>query len=121
MEKRTDKIYMKILPSVKAMAAERAAAEGRSVSNYIEALIKKDYEENGTMKIKRLFAGTSAYDNTMVLETLEGEFKRFNIKPARKLKESDLIPMPFYQAKGKKAEEAEDYWLKMYGLEKEQG
>ena len=41
MEKRTEKIYMKVLPSVKAMAAERAAEEGRTLSNYIENLIKK--------------------------------------------------------------------------------
>lgn len=120
-EKRTERLNLKILPSVKAMAAKRATVEGRSVSNYIETLIKKDYEENGTMKIKRLFAGTSAHDNMMVLEALEGEFKKFNITPARKIKESELIPVPFYQAKGKKAKEAENRWLEIYGLEKKQG
>ena len=41
MEKRTSHIHMKILPSVKAMAEERAYAEGRTLSNYIENLIKK--------------------------------------------------------------------------------
>ncbi len=51
MEKRTDKIYMKILPSVKEMAAERAAEEGRTLSNYIENLIKKDFERRNPMKI----------------------------------------------------------------------
>ena len=54
MEKRTDKIYMKILPSVKAMAAERAAEEGRTLSNYIENLIKKDFERRNPMKKYRV-------------------------------------------------------------------
>ena len=45
MEKRTERINMKILPSVKAMAEESAAADGRTLSNYIENLIKKDFEE----------------------------------------------------------------------------
>lgn len=40
-ERRTAQLHTKILPSVKAMAEEKAAAEGRSLSNYIENLIKK--------------------------------------------------------------------------------
>lgn len=52
MEKRTERIHMKILPSVKAMAEERAAAEGRTVSNYIESLIRKDYEQKEERKKK---------------------------------------------------------------------
>lgn len=54
MEKRTDKIYMKVLPSVKAMAAERAAEEGRTLSNYIENLIKEDFERRNPMKRYRV-------------------------------------------------------------------
>lgn len=41
-EKRTSIIHMKVLPSVKAAAEEKAAAEGRTLSNYIENLIVKD-------------------------------------------------------------------------------
>lgn len=43
-EKRTERINMKVLPSVKAMAEETAEKEGRTLSNYIEALIREDYE-----------------------------------------------------------------------------
>lgn len=45
-EKRTDRINMKITPSLKEKAQERADEEGRSLSNYIEWLIQKDVEEN---------------------------------------------------------------------------
>ena len=41
MERRTERINMKILPSLKALAEEEATAEGRTLSNYIENLIKK--------------------------------------------------------------------------------
>lgn len=41
-EKRTSIIHMKVLPSVKAAAEEKAAAKGRTLSNYIENLIVKD-------------------------------------------------------------------------------
>lgn len=41
-EKRTERIYMKILPSLKEGAEKQAAIEGRSLSNYIEKLIKED-------------------------------------------------------------------------------
>ena len=44
-EKRTSYINMKILPSVKAMAEELAKAEGRTLSNYIESLIQREYEK----------------------------------------------------------------------------
>ena len=40
-EKRTDRIHMKVLPSLKRIAEEDAAAEGRTLSNYIEKLIKE--------------------------------------------------------------------------------
>lgn len=46
-EKRTDRIIMKIAPSVKEAAQNRAKQEGRSLSNYIEWLIVKDCEKNG--------------------------------------------------------------------------
>ena len=45
-EKRTDKIFMKISPSLKEMAQKRAEEEGRSLSNYIEWLIIKDCKEH---------------------------------------------------------------------------
>ena len=45
-EKRTDKINMKIAPSLKQKAQERADQEGRSLSNYIEWLIIQDIEKN---------------------------------------------------------------------------
>lgn len=41
-EKRTDHIHMKVLPSVKRIAEKNAAAEGRTLSNYIEKLIQDD-------------------------------------------------------------------------------
>lgn len=69
------------------------------------------------MRIKTLFR-FGPYVNYMVLETVEGEYKKFYISPARKITESDLTPVPYYQAKGKNAEEAEPYIYKMYGLEK---
>lgn len=49
-EKRTERISMKILPSVKAMAEENAKEEGRTMSNYIETLIKTDYEKRNAEK-----------------------------------------------------------------------
>lgn len=45
-EKRTEKIYMKIKPSLKEKAQERADEEGRSLSNYIEQLLIKDWNEH---------------------------------------------------------------------------
>ena len=43
-EKRTERINMKVLPSIKAIAEENAAADGRTLSNYIEKLIRDDTE-----------------------------------------------------------------------------
>lgn len=40
-EKRTERINMKVLPSVKKIAEKNAAAEGRTLSNYIEKLIQE--------------------------------------------------------------------------------
>ena len=47
-EKRTEFIQMKIAPSLKARAQERADEEGRSLSNYIEQLILKDLKEHSS-------------------------------------------------------------------------
>ena len=44
-EKRDTTIQMRVLPSIKAMAEEKAKAEGRTLSNYIEQLIIRDNEE----------------------------------------------------------------------------
>ena len=44
-EKRDALIQMRVLPSVKAMAEDRAKSEGRTLSNYIEQLIIRDNEE----------------------------------------------------------------------------
>lgn len=45
-EKRDALIQMRVMPSVKAMAEEKAKAEGRTLSNYIEQLIIRDNEES---------------------------------------------------------------------------
>lgn len=41
-EKRTERLHMKILPSLKQTAERNAKAEGRTLSNYIEKLIAED-------------------------------------------------------------------------------
>ena len=41
-ERRTGRLNMKILPSVKDAAEQKAAEQGRTLSNYIEQLIIKD-------------------------------------------------------------------------------
>lgn len=41
-EKATERIYMKIKPSIKAAAEKKAAEENRTLSKYIEWLIIKD-------------------------------------------------------------------------------
>lgn len=45
-ERRSEYIQMKVMPSLKAKAQERAEEEGRSLSNYIEWLILKDLKEH---------------------------------------------------------------------------
>lgn len=69
------------------------------------------------MKIKRLF-NSNNYPAHMVAETVDGNFVKFLATPFRKIQENDLSPLPYYQAKGKNAEEAPDYVYKSYGLEK---
>ncbi len=51
-EKRTDVIQMKIAPSLKKAAQERAAQEGRSLSNYIEWLMIEDQKANKESVVK---------------------------------------------------------------------
>lgn len=46
-EKRTEHINMKVLPSIKRIAEKNAESDGRSLSNYIEKLIKDDDERRG--------------------------------------------------------------------------
>ena len=43
-EKRTEYIHMKVLPSIKRIAEKNAESDGRSLSNYIEKLIRDDEE-----------------------------------------------------------------------------
>lgn len=43
-EKRTERINMKVLPSIKKIAEKNAAEEGRTLSNYIEKLIREAEE-----------------------------------------------------------------------------
>lgn len=45
-EKRTEKIMLRILPSVKADAQELAESEGRTLSNYIEHLLIEEINKN---------------------------------------------------------------------------
>lgn len=46
MEKRTDIINFRISPDLKEAAKKAAAADGRTISNYIEKLIKDDLKKN---------------------------------------------------------------------------
>lgn len=45
-ELKTDKILIKIEPSLKEIAKQRAAEEGRTLSRYIAELIKSDVKSN---------------------------------------------------------------------------
>lgn len=45
-ELKTDKIFIKIEPSLKKIAEQRAAEEGRTLSRYIAELIKNDVKSN---------------------------------------------------------------------------
>lgn len=51
MEKRTERVNMKVRPSWKAAAETKAESLGYSLSRYIEMVVKKDLEE--TMKETR--------------------------------------------------------------------
>lgn len=69
------------------------------------------------MLIKKLFKA-DCFFNLMVIETLNGEYKKFNICPFRKITEKDLSPLPYWNPAGQNGEEAESYMYRMYGLEK---
>lgn len=45
-ETATERIHIKVQPSLKAAAQERADQDGRSLSNYVLNLIRMDIEKN---------------------------------------------------------------------------
>lgn len=47
-EKRSAIISMKVQPSLKAKAEARAEEQGRSLSNYIESLIRADVDKSNS-------------------------------------------------------------------------
>lgn len=49
-ERRTDRVQIKISPSLKDAAKTRADEDGRTLSNYIENLIKADIEAHAPVK-----------------------------------------------------------------------
>ncbi len=69
------------------------------------------------MKIKKLFS-SDIFPYHMVIETINGEYKKFYIIPARRIEEKDLTPIPYWNPTGRNGEEAEGYIYKIYGLEK---
>ena len=69
------------------------------------------------MKIKKLFL-SNVFPYHMVIETVDGEYKKFYALPARKIEEKDLMPLPHWIPAGRNGEEAEKYIYKMYGFEK---
>lgn len=69
------------------------------------------------MKIRKLYAAQK-FPQYMVIETMKGEMKRFQVIPVRHIKESDLMPLPHFRPVGKNGEEAQAYMYKMYGLTK---
>lgn len=72
------------------------------------------------MKVKKLFKDCGlAYNH--VVQLCDGRFARFLMVPFRKISEKDLTILPNYRAVGVRAEEAEDYMYRSYGLEKENG
>lgn len=69
------------------------------------------------MKIRKLFR-SYCFPYHMVIETINGEYKKFFISPARKIEEKDLSLLPYWSPVGRNSVEAESYMYKMYGLEK---
>lgn len=69
------------------------------------------------MKIKKLFL-SNVFPYHMVIETTDGEYKRFYTLPARRIEENDLTLLPYWNPAGRNGEEAERYIYKMYGFEK---
>lgn len=69
------------------------------------------------MKIRKLFR-SYCFPYHMVIETINGEYKKFFICPARKIEEKDLSLLPYWEPVGRNSVEAESYMYSMYGLEK---
>lgn len=93
---------------------------GSTAGKHMEPHRSKKKGRNIIMEIKKLYK-TLSEPYHMVLETLDGSFMRFYIAPFRKIAESDLTPVPYFVARGRNAEEAQDYFYKLYGLEKTDG
>lgn len=72
------------------------------------------------MKIKKLYLARHI-PNHYVVKLENGNFARFYAIPFRKIVNSDLIPVPFYQDNGNHSKEAESYIYNLYGLEKMEG
>ena len=45
---KTERIYLRVTPELKSKLQDLANAENRTISNYIELLIKKELERKGT-------------------------------------------------------------------------
>lgn len=74
-------------------------------------------EKGIRLKIRKLFR-TDCFPYHLVVETIDGEYKKFYINPARWISEKDLSPLPHWNPIGRNGREAEPYIYKMYGLEK---
>ena len=70
------------------------------------------------MKVKKLYA-TNKFSGWVIVEMPDGRMMKFGSVPYRKITEKDLTPFPYFQAKGKNAEEADEMLYQWYGLEKE--
>lgn len=69
------------------------------------------------MKVKKLFQANSL-PQYFVIETLNGDYMKFLSVPFRIIEEKELMPVPYYQAKGENAVEASPNMYLFYGLEK---
>lgn len=69
------------------------------------------------MLIRKLFE-TSGSLSHMVLETIDGEFKKFFISPFRKIEEKDLSNVPCWRPVGRNGEETAEYMYRFYGFQK---
>lgn len=70
------------------------------------------------MLIRKLFETPGSLSH-MVLETTDGEFKKFFIYPFRKIEEKDLSDVPYWRPVGRNGEEAEECMYRFYGFQKE--
>ena len=69
------------------------------------------------MRIAKLMKDSGMPYN-MVIEAVDGKCYMFRAAPFRKITEKDLTPLPYYQNKGKRAEEACSWMYAPYGLTK---